>query len=129
MVIAFVLLIMVGIALTFLVRSQQSDHAMVEHTMEVREALNGARLSVADAETGMRGFLITGREDYLVPFENAKGLLPLHLGNIQTLTADNAVQQRTLERLRPIHKMAYSQHPTRAHRQSDRLAHEDSETM
>ena len=102
MVIAFVLLIMVGIALTFLVRSQQSDHAMVEHTMEVREALNGARLSVADAETGMRGFLITGREDYLVPFENAKGLLPLHLGNIQTLTADNAVQQRTLERLRPI---------------------------
>lgn len=92
LVIAFALLIAVGISLSTLVRTQQADHALVQHTMEVREALNAARLAVFEAETGMRGYLITGRDDFLLPFITAKDLLPLHLGSIQNLTADNPVQ-------------------------------------
>lgn len=88
-VIAFVLLVAVGIALSFLVNAQRDDHALVEHTMEVKEALDATRLAIFEAETGMRGYLITGRDDYLEPFNRAKDPLPLHVSNVQQLTADN----------------------------------------
>jgi len=98
---AFALLIVVGIALSYLVSSQRADHEMVQHTMEVKEALIAAQLSVSEAETSMRGFLITGRDDYLTPFVTSKDLLPLHIANIQKLTADNSVQQAAIAKLRP----------------------------
>ncbi len=101
-VIAFALLVVVGIALSSLVRTQEHDHAIVQHTMEVREALGSARLSLFEAETGMRGYLITGREDYLAPYLKARDMLPLHLGNLQKLTADNPAQQAAVAKLKPI---------------------------
>jgi len=100
--IAFALLIVVGIALSTLVGTQRTDHAIVQHTMEVKEALSATQIAVYEAETGMRGFIITGRDDFLAPFLVAKDILPLHIGNIQKLTADNARQQDAVARLKTI---------------------------
>ena len=98
-IISFALLITVGIALSTLVRTQANDHAIVQHTMEVREALGADRLSLFEAETGMRGFLMTGRDNYLAPYLKAKDMLPLHLGNIRQLVTDNPRQQESLTEL------------------------------
>jgi len=100
--IAFTLLIVVGIALSSLVGAQRSDHEAVQHTMEVKEALSSAQVSVYEAETGMRGFLITGREDYLQPYLDAKEILPLHIGNIEKLIGDNPKQQNAVGHLKTV---------------------------
>src|ERR1700722_20736923 len=47
----------------------------VTHTLEVTEQLQALLSTLQDAETGQRGFLLTGHEDYLVPFTNAKAAL------------------------------------------------------
>ncbi len=100
--IAFTLLIVVGIALSSLVGAQRTDHELVQHTMEVKEALTSTQLTVYEAETGMRGFLITGRDDYLQPYLNARDILPLHVGNIEKLVADNPRQQNSVTYLKPV---------------------------
>ncbi len=54
--------------------------------------------AVQDAERGQRGFLITGREDYLDPYNRAKERLPGLMRELQSATAgDTAQQQRILK--------------------------------
>lgn len=40
----------------------------VDHTFEVISTIDNALLRLQDAETGQRGFIITGDESYLAPF-------------------------------------------------------------
>ena len=59
------------------------------------EAVDGA---VQDAERGQRGFLITGRDDYLDPYERAKERLPKLMQELQAATTgDTEQQQRVLK--------------------------------
>jgi CHASE3 domain sensor protein len=50
-----------------------------------------------DAETGQRGFVITGDEAYLVPYNDAVASLPKVIQDLRGSTADNAEQQRRLD--------------------------------
>jgi CheY-like chemotaxis protein/CHASE3 domain sensor protein len=62
---------------------------LVSHTLEVTEHL-GSLLSIfKDAETGQRGYLLTGDPRYLAPYEAAVAALPHELARMQTLVADN----------------------------------------
>ena len=61
--------------------------------LHTANALSGA---VQDAERGQRGYLITGRDDYLAPYESAKEHIPRLLGELQQITADKPDQQRRL---------------------------------
>jgi CheY-like chemotaxis protein len=53
--------------------------------------------ALKDAETGQRGYLLTGRESYLHPFEMAKQALPLELASARSLMADDPAQRHRLE--------------------------------
>ncbi|MBW8875656.1 MAG: CHASE3 domain-containing protein, partial [Acidobacteria bacterium] len=44
-------------------------------------------------ETGQRGYVLTGREQYLEPYRTALKAVPARLARIRSLTADNPVQQ------------------------------------
>ena len=71
----------------------------VEHTDRVtREASEMQRLSV-DLETGMRGFLITGDETFLQPYESAQPRLVAGLANLRKLVADNPAQVERIDRI------------------------------
>ena len=48
----------------------------VNHTNEVRLQLNLLLSDLTDAETGQRGFLLTGLEPYLEPYNRARTSLP-----------------------------------------------------
>jgi CHASE3 domain sensor protein len=52
--------------------------------------------AVQDAERGQRGYLITGRESYLTPYETAKERIPQLLSDLQQATLDRPTQQRRL---------------------------------
>ena len=72
----------------------------VSHTQEVKVKLGNLLAHVTDAETGMRGFVITGNETFLEPYHNAIPLIEHDLADLQRLTADNAEQTRRLEAIK-----------------------------
>nr|WP_250893732.1 response regulator [Croceibacterium selenioxidans] len=74
--------------------------ARVQHTHTVITSLDELISSLQDAETGQRGFLLTGREDYLVPYNEAIARVSGQLDNIGELISDNPAQQRHLAVLR-----------------------------
>ena len=55
-----------------------------------------------DAETGQRGYLLSGEEPYLEPYRAALAQLDQILKRLRSLTADNAPQQRRLDALEPL---------------------------
>jgi signal transduction histidine kinase len=50
-------------------------------------------------ETGVRGFIITGNDSYLEPYQRGKSRLSENLARLRTLTADNASQGVELDAL------------------------------
>jgi signal transduction histidine kinase/ActR/RegA family two-component response regulator len=52
--------------------------------------------SVQDAERSERGYLITGRDGYLKPYEKAKQLIPQLVGDLEQACLDRPAQQRRL---------------------------------
>jgi methyl-accepting chemotaxis protein len=73
----------------------------VTHTHEVLTNLEALLSLGKDAETGQRGFLLTGEESYLEPYHAALKHLDQTVGKIRTLTEDNPGQQRRLDALEP----------------------------
>ena len=74
----------------------------VEHTDRVINNLNETSKLTVDLETGMRGFLITGDEHFLDPYEVAKPRIISDLRNLQDLVADNPQQVDRLKRLETL---------------------------
>ncbi len=77
----------------------------VAHTVadqQVKTSLAGLLSAAQDAETGQRGFLLTGDETYLEPYETALADVPRHLADLKRM-ADEQVDLRDkipeLERL------------------------------
>jgi signal transduction histidine kinase len=73
---------------------------LVEHTWQVINQTERIMSSAKDAETGNRGFLITGEDIYLEPYTDAVQELPDELDRFQSLTADNPEQQRNVAEMR-----------------------------
>jgi len=73
----------------------------VNHAHEVVEQLDHLLGEMTDAETGQRGYLITGSVRYLAPHEQATARIADTLHAIRLLTADDAAQQELLNHLVP----------------------------
>src|SRR6478735_3151041 len=74
----------------------------VSHTHEVRTKLADLISYVKDAETGARGFVITGEEPFLEPYRTALPEIARLSTDLRSLTADNELQQRRLNTLAPL---------------------------
>jgi signal transduction histidine kinase len=73
----------------------------VSHTHETLNELEATLSALKDAETGQRGYLLTGEESYLAPYRSAAAEVQGHLDLLRAQTADNPRQQRRLAELRP----------------------------
>ena len=91
---AIVVLLVVSAALTYWnTRQLDTDAAWVSHTNHVRALTASALLSLVDAETGVRGFVITGKVEFLQPYEAAIVRLKGQLAVLKYETRDNEDQQ------------------------------------
>jgi len=72
----------------------------VAHTHKVKEAAAEVGSALKDAETGQRGFLLTGEERYLEPYRTGIGAVDRNIQNLQELTVDNGDQQKRVAALR-----------------------------
>lgn len=65
----------------------------VSHTDHVLSELEATLSSLKDAETGERGFVITGDDTFLEPYQSAMDQIDGHVQAVARLTADNPSQQ------------------------------------
>ena len=70
--------------------------AWVRHTREVLENLDELLMSAVDQETGVRGYIVTGDEHFLEPYNAGIDHFSKAFSAVQTLTHDNAGQQARL---------------------------------
>ncbi len=74
----------------------------VGRTHEVIEAVQGLLSGLQDAETGQRGFLITGEQSYLEPYERGRTRVQWLLARLDELTRDDPELRQSIEQLRPL---------------------------
>ena len=73
-----------------------------QHSEAVLQTIGGLNIALRDVETGQRGFLLTGEEAYLTPYQAAIGQVSYFEGELQRLTADEPRQQMRLRALAPL---------------------------
>jgi len=69
----------------------------VNHTNEVLHELDQIMVGSVNAETGARGYLITGNDSFLEPFIDSKLRLSESIDRVRELTKDNPIQQKNID--------------------------------
>jgi two-component sensor histidine kinase/CHASE3 domain sensor protein len=117
------LMLVVSAALTLHVSRQGMEaDQLVVHTLEVQRALSSTLVTLGGAESGLRGFLLTGNEDFLKPHRDASATLPKRLATLRELVSDNPAQLANLEAMAPLieQRLASIDRALAAHRGNER---------
>nr|MBF0665905.1 CHASE3 domain-containing protein [Brevundimonas sp.] len=83
---AMLLLLAVNAATFVMIQRTAAFNDQVERSHQVRRAAGALLLSLVDAETGQRGFLLTGRPEFLDPYNRADRSVPEHIEELERLT-------------------------------------------
>jgi methyl-accepting chemotaxis protein len=75
---------------------------LVRHAHAVLDGLDELLSGMKDAETGQRGYVITGEAPYLAPYQGAREAVDQKLKLLLESTADNPIQQRRLAAIEPL---------------------------
>jgi PAS domain S-box-containing protein len=92
--------LLIVLTVFYLFQQQNKDaQTWVEHSFEVRAAVREAMLVLANAETGLRGYLLTKRDSDLETYLAARQQLPQPVQTLGRLVVDNPLE---IERLRTV---------------------------
>lgn len=102
----------------------------VSHTYEVLAELGHVASALKDVETATRGYLLSGRKSFLVPFEQAAPTIPESIARLRNLTANQPFQARRLAELDALQqqRMAESRQMI-ALRSQNRASQEEQERL
>ena len=95
----FFVLLVAGLAAFQAVRDNQFHAQWVNHTFEVEHALADFDALMERAETGRRGFLLSGAPNAALTFDESRRQLGPALRRLRYLTRDNSRQQANLATL------------------------------
>ncbi len=82
---------------------------LVAHTYRVREVAEAVLSALKDAENEQRGYLITGDDWYLKPYDEDSRLVMLKLAELRSLEPDNDAQDRLLDELERLAALRLTQ--------------------
>ena len=99
LILTFVVMPAMLISAVWLSLQQHTFSRRVRHTLEVKSELNALQSVATDAETGQRGFLLTGRANYILPYEHARDQLPTDLTELGRQLQDDPTQAGRIPRL------------------------------
>jgi len=99
---AIALLLIVNIGVFVMLQRTSDFNDAVEKGQRIRLAANETMTLSVDAETGQRGFLLTGQPQYLEPYNNAMARLPDHLDELARLTVGDPDLAPRVEPLRSL---------------------------
>lgn len=96
---AALVLFVVGAVSYHSAQMAQARARWMAHTHEVLQGVQELQTLITDAETGQRGYVLTGQEDYLAPYTAAARRYPQALRALRELVSDNPAQLERLDRL------------------------------
>lgn len=91
--VALVMIIYGAITSVRSTRTNLTDFAAVDRTRIVMIQLQNCLAAMTDLENGQRGYLLTGKKEYLDSYETAIGVVDGHLARLASLAKDNPRQQ------------------------------------
>ncbi|MGI9035338.1 MAG: PAS domain S-box protein [Pyrinomonadaceae bacterium] len=96
-------------------------NAWIEHTHKVIEETENVNAALKDVESGVRGYVISGDEEFLDNYNQTLEVVNSHLANLRALTIDNPHQQQRLDLLSAFinSKLAFSSNIIEARRKGD----------
>jgi signal transduction histidine kinase len=102
LIVGFAVVLTMGAISLFLIRQSLSATAGVDHSLTVLNVIANLRADLRRAESGQRGFLLTGDAAYLNDYNGTLGRIPPALDELGKLTSDNPTQKAIIARLRPL---------------------------
>ena len=99
---ASAIIVLIGTASYQNIRDLIATSNQVEATQERLNSWAELLSYVKDAETGQRGYLLTGEELYLAPYNSALTNITQEIQQLQKLTANSPERRRQLERTTPL---------------------------
>src|SRR5262249_39095851 len=79
-----------------------SSSEWVSQTLRVQAGVQSVLTTVTDAETGQRGYLLTGDLSYLAPYEDARGKISSGITALRRQITDQPRQRRNLDVLEQL---------------------------
>src|SRR5689334_3205309 len=90
--ISLVLFVIAAVALAYNLARLKESFAWVEHTNEVLRYLSQLERTMLEAESGERGYLLTGETEYRDNYLRASGDVIRAIDSLSRLVSDNSLQ-------------------------------------
>ncbi|MBF4464142.1 response regulator [Flavobacterium sp. LC2016-12] len=100
--VSLVVLMISSTASYFSIKSLLDSNYWVNHTQEVIYNLNEGSAIITEAQTSMRGYLITGDEQFIERYRDSETKSNDYFEKVQELTVDNPNQQKQLIELKVL---------------------------
>ena len=84
------------------IKSLLDSNFWVKHTQEVIYNLNEGSALLTEAQTSMRGYLITGNEQFVGRYEDSEKRSNVYFDKLDKLTVDNPSQQKELATVKEL---------------------------
>ena len=98
---ALALLVVGAISIRSLMQLNQ-EVEMVQNTYEVLERAESMMKNMLDVQSGQRGYIITGKDEFLETYSAAQTAVRQDVQALRKLTEDNPYQQQQLDKLMPL---------------------------
>jgi methyl-accepting chemotaxis protein len=96
------MLVVIGLLTYRDARDLLATSHQVTHTHDVLKGIGDIGGLAVDAQSGVRGYLLTNEERYLEHYRAAVAAMDGAIKNVEDLTSDNAKQQSRLRALKPL---------------------------
>ena len=94
------LMVIVTIVVVASTRSLMYNFSWVDHTYKVLDVASQIESAAVDMETGMRGFVIAGRDEFLEPYDSGKSRLFKLIDSLSVTVSDNPSQVTLLREIK-----------------------------
>lgn len=101
------LIILIGVNVWLQYEKSNSD-ARVYRSVEIQKEIKSLLLTLQDAETGQRGFLLTGKEEYLTPYFSSITHFKISSEKLKELVSNNAKQTDLLSKAIGLARIKYN---------------------
>jgi len=100
--VALAFLLLIGVSAWWSAQRNMETFRSVDHTYQVLDKLEDTLVDMLNAETGSHGFVISGDEAFLQPYQAGVVKVQKSVAAAKQLTQDNPNQQRRLALLEPM---------------------------
>ncbi|MCW4470585.1 response regulator [Flavobacterium sp. MFBS3-15] len=100
--VSMLILIVSSVASYLSISNLMESNRLVNHTQDVIFNINESNSIMVEAQSSMRAYLVTGREDFLERYNNSENQMDATLQKLEALVSDNEDQQKSLQYIKKL---------------------------